>query len=61
MSTEFRTRIRDGVVGMALTFVALAGCGCEQPQPPIDTSTKGGIPGSVPSPEPQKVEIQKKA
>jgi hypothetical protein len=59
MSTAFRTRIRVGVVGMALTFVALAGPGCEQPQPPIDTSTKGGIPGSQPAP--QKVEVQKKA
>jgi hypothetical protein len=54
-----RTRARAGIVGTALAFLCLAASGCEQEHPVIDTSTKGGIPGSQPATE--KVEIQTKS
>jgi hypothetical protein len=54
-----RTRARAGIVGTALAFLSLAAPGCEQEHPVIDTSTKGGIPGSQPAQE--KVQIQTKS
>jgi hypothetical protein len=60
MIEAFRTRARVGIVGVAIAFVFLPVLGCAPETPVIDTSTKGGMPGSIPSPTPEKVQIQSK-
>jgi hypothetical protein len=51
MIVDIRQLARTGLLGLSFVFMSLPLVGCGGPETPIvDTSTKGGIPGSLPTP-----------
>jgi hypothetical protein len=59
MIVDFRPLARTGLLGLSFVFMSLLLVGCGgQETPIVDTSTKGGVPGSLPTPTKAALPVQ---